>query len=82
MANTLVELNEILFAELHKLKASKSKGDELQNELRKANAITQVAKTIVQNADVLLKAQVVESEKLACCQELPSMLRIEGGAKK
>lgn len=77
MANTLVELNDVLFNELRRLRETEAKGEELKDELRRVNTITQVAKTIVQNADVLLRAQVVDSERLACCQSLPSMLQID-----
>lgn len=80
--NTLVELNNILFEQLRALKSSDLKGEALTDQLRKSNAVTQIAKTIVQNADVLLKAQVADSERLGCCQNLPSMLQIEGNKKR
>lgn len=82
MANTLMELNDMLFDELRKLKQTSAKGEALKSELSRANAITQMARTIVQNADVLLKAQVADSERLACCQALPEMLQIETKDKK
>lgn len=76
--NTLVELNNILFEELRSLKGSTWKGDMLQNQINKANAVAKLSQAIVKNADVLLKAQCAESERLACCQGLPEMLKIEG----
>ena len=74
--NTLVELNEILFEELRSLKGSTWKGDMLQNQINKANAVAKLSQAIVKNADVLLKAQVFEGDRLAVCQQLPAMLQI------
>lgn len=80
--NTLVELNNILFEQLHELKSSELKGEELHKQLAKANTIAKISQVIVKNADVLLKAQVADSERLGCCQDLPSMLQIEGSRKR
>ena len=74
--NTLVELNNVLFEELRTLRSSTNKGEALQSQINKANAIAKISQVIVKNADSLLKAQCAESERFACCQELPSMLQI------
>ena len=81
-ANTLVELNNMLFEQINQLNTTNAKGDELKALVGKTKVLNEIAKTIVMNADVLLKAQVYEQEKLACCQALPEMLQIENSKKK
>lgn len=79
--NTLVELNNILFEQLHALKSSDLKGEELHKQLAKANTIAKISQVIVKNANVLLTAQIADGERLGCCQNLPEMLQI-GNSKK
>jgi hypothetical protein len=80
--NTLVELNNILFQQLHELKSNDLKGEELAKQLAKANTMAKISQVIVKNANVLLNAQIADSERLGCCQDLPSMLQIEGSRKR
>lgn len=57
MKNTLIDLNDHLFAELERLSDEDLKGEELEIELKRAKGITEVSKNIVDNAKVVLDAR-------------------------
>lgn len=57
MKNTLVDLNNHLFAELERLSDEDLKGEELESELKRQKGITEVARNIVDNAKVVLDAR-------------------------
>ena len=62
MKNTLMDLNNHLFAELERLGDEELAGEELKNEGTRAKAISEVSKNIVENAKVVLEAQKFKSE--------------------
>ena len=64
VSNNLASLNDTLFKELERLKSDDLLINEEQfnRELKRSNAITQVACQIVQNAKVVLEARRSESE--------------------
>ena len=62
MKNTLMDLNNHLFAELERLGDEELTGEELKNEVTRAKAISEVSKNIVENAKVVLEAQKFKSE--------------------
>lgn len=72
--NTLLALNDVLFDQLQRLNDPKLEGDNLELELRKSKAMTDVGKTIISNASLVLKAQVAKDEKLGSYNELPALL--------
>lgn len=72
--NTLLALNDVLFDQLQRLNDPKLEGDNLELELRKSKAMTDVGKTIISNASLVLKAQVAKDEKLGTYNELPALL--------
>lgn len=72
--NTLLALNDVLFDQLQKLNDPKLEGDNLELELSKSKAMTDVGKTIISNASLVLKAQVAKDEKLGTYNELPALL--------
>lgn len=71
--NTLVELNTRLFEQLDAITNSDLKGDSLKDELARTDAVINLAKTIISNADVCLKASIARDSKLTV-NELPKML--------
>lgn len=60
MKNKLSDLNNYLFEELERLNDDETlqNDDNLEKEIKRSKAITQVANTIVQNANVILKAKI------------------------
>lgn len=72
--NTLVDLNNHLFAQLERLNDEEIKGDELQEELQRAKVISDVARSIVKNGNLILQAQKFKDESLDLNNQLPEML--------
>ncbi len=62
MKNTLLDLNNHLFEQLERLNDEDLKGEALQEEIKKSQAITSVAREIVSNGNLVLKARIVASE--------------------
>ncbi|HCV5929318.1 TPA: hypothetical protein OWI73_002421 [Staphylococcus aureus] len=72
--NTLVDLNNHLFAQLERLNDEEIKGDELQEELQRAKVISDVARSIVKNGNLILRAHKFKDESLDLNNQLPEML--------
>ncbi|CAC7600927.1 TPA: hypothetical protein ACOM78_001887 [Staphylococcus aureus] len=72
--NTLVDLNNHLFVQLERLNDEEIKGDELQEELQRAKVISDVARSIVKNGNLILQAHKFKDESLDLNNQLPEML--------
>ncbi|MDM8310803.1 hypothetical protein HF846_04185 [Clostridium cadaveris] len=73
MKNTLRDLNMHLFAELERLGDEDIKGEELNEEIDRAKAITSVATQIISNGNLVLKSMELQKEILGD-DKLPPML--------
>ena len=62
MKNTLGDLNLHLFAQLERLSDEDVKGEELIEEIKRAKAITTVAKEIISNGELVLRAKELETQ--------------------
>lgn len=62
MKNTLMDLNNHLFARLERLNDDSVTGDALKEEIARAQAVTTLAREIVGNGALMLKARVVAHE--------------------
>lgn len=75
MRNTLGDLNNHLFATLERLNDEDIKGEDLQEEITRARAISDVASKIISNGSLILEAKKVQSEILGRENtEIPKML--------
>lgn len=74
MDSTLYELNDLLFKQLHRLSDEKLQGEALAEEIKRTDSISDISKSIITNAELCLRAQIAQSDKLACNQPLPAML--------
>lgn len=73
--NKLGDLNNHIFAQLERLNNEELKGEELKEELMRANAITNVAKEIISNGNLMLQATKLQVETLGRSQtNMPKML--------
>lgn len=73
MKNSLSDLNNHLFAQMERLSDESLKGDELEKELRRSNAVTGVAREIISNARLVLDAKVKVAD-MPEKSEVPRML--------
>lgn len=75
MKNTLGDLNNHLFAQLERLNEEDLKGEELKEELMRATAVTNVAKEIISNGNLILQATKLQAETLGRSNtNMPKML--------
>ena len=77
MKNTLVDLNNHLFAQLERLGDEDIKGENLQEEINRAKAVSDIATQIISNGSLVLKAQTFSREYLGQDAKLPKMLEGE-----
>lgn len=78
MKNKLVDLNDHLFEQLERLNDEDLKGEELEMEMSRAKAMASVAQTIINNGDLMLKAQKQYREYGITA---PSILTLDSGDK-
>jgi len=75
MQNTLGDLNNHLFAQLERLGDEELKGENLQEEIGRAKAVTSLASQIISNASLVLDARKIANEfNLNTDSELPKIL--------
>lgn len=78
--NTMGDLNNHLFMELERLSDESLTGEELSQEIHRAKAITEVGKTIIDNAKTVIEAAKFNDGMLDANGKLPRML--SGGETK
>jgi len=82
MANTsLTDLNDYLFQQMKKLSDNSLSKEEINQEIKKAEAITNIADSIIKNGELALKTAVVMSKMGKQNQNLPMMLTNKTGEK-
>ena len=64
MKNTLGDLNNHLFAQLERLGDEELKGENLQEEIERAKAVTVIASQIISNGNLVLQAEKFKADTL------------------
>lgn len=77
--NTLSDLNNHLFSQIERLSDEELKGEELQEELERSKAISDIARNVVSNGNLILQAHKFKDTKVDSNNSLPEILE---GKKK
>ena len=72
--NTLGDLNGYLFEQLERLNADELSLEELEIEMKRGKAVTEVAKQIIENGKLVLDAQKFVDKRNDAENELPKLL--------
>ena len=79
MKNTIVDLNNYLFECIEKLNDNELDSDALDREIRRSDAVQKIAKTIIDNGALALKAQEMLYEQGVEAKINMPLLGIGGG---
>lgn len=75
MKNTLGDLNNHLFEQLERLNDEDIKGEELQEEIGRAKAVSDIAAKIIANGALVLQAKRIQADTLGRKDtKMPGML--------
>lgn len=74
MQNKLTDLNNHLFAEMERLSDEDLKGEELANEISRAEAVCRVSQQIITNGALVLKAEQFKDSSISATPALPQFL--------
>ena len=78
MKNKLSDLNNHLFVQLERLNDEDLTEEQVQKEISRARAITEVANSIISNAKVVLEASKFIEESLNSTQAVEEPLKLLG----
>lgn len=73
--NTLEDLNNHLFEQLERLTDEDLESDKLQNEINRSKAVSSIAKTIIDNGNLVLGVMQFTDDKMNADSKLPKMLK-------
>lgn len=71
--NTLSDLNNHLFEQLERLNSANE--DELKDEIGRSKAVTDIAKSVIDNGRLVLDAEKFSDDKWNADSETPKMLK-------
>lgn len=75
MKNNLSALNDYLFESIERIQSDDLSAEELEREIKRAEAVTEVAKVIVQNGELALKTMRHMEEYGVERAVVPAMLK-------
>lgn len=72
--NKLTDLNNHLFEQLERLNDESLKGEALAEEIERAESVTKISQTIINNASVILKAAEIADKRVDISIKAPELL--------
>lgn len=81
MKNRLTDLNDHLFAQIERLGDEDLKGDELKEEIERADSMARIATQIVQNNNTILKT-IKMADDMLDIEHGKQVMALVGGATK
>ena len=72
--NTLGDLNNHLFAAIERLNDEDLTDEQLEKEIKRCDAIENIAKQVISNADLVLRACKFNDERMDAARKAPRML--------
>lgn len=80
MKNTLGDLNNHLFAQLEKLNDDELDGDQLDTEIKRAEAMSKISEQIIKTGELQYKAMVhMDEYGYERRKAVPAMLEVKDG---
>ena len=76
MSGTLDDLNIKLFEQLDNLSKEGIAPDELENEIKRSEAMIKIANVIISNGDLALRAAKFKDDMMNAENKLPKMLEM------
>lgn len=77
MKNTLGDLNNYLFEQLERLNDDDLSQEQLDREIHRSHAVSNIAKNIINNGNLVLKARERMVDSMDAEEEIPRMLMSE-----
>lgn len=77
MAGTLVDVNEMLVAQMKRLSQDDISSEELEKEVKRGEALSKIGQVAVNNANLALKGQQWAEDKVDKSVGLPKMFKNE-----
>ena len=82
MKNTLGDLNNHLFAQLEKLGDEDLNGEQMDAEIRRAEAMAKIGEQIIKTGELQLKAMIhMDEYGYERAKAVPEMLEVRGGGE-
>ena len=79
MKDSLVDLNSLLFEQIERLCNPDLSEEEIRLEMQRSTAVSGLAKNIINNGDLVLRAAKFSDERMDVNNKVPKMLIGDGG---
>lgn len=74
MSGTLGDLNNILFKQLERLSNENLKGEDLEEEMQRAKAVSDIAKNVINGGAIVVQAMKIYDDRMDANLKMPKFL--------